>query len=145
MLANYSWTTSQVKNIPGRSDSPALQMQSANVWNLSPTYDRGRFSMRVGLTYNGPCIFQYEYQTAADVSGLGPKGPSGDVYTLAHLQLDAQGTVRLGKGLSLVLSALNITNEVFGYYTGSPIFVNQREFYKSDYSGGLRYTFNREK
>jgi len=145
MLANYSWTTSQVKSIPGRSDSPALQQQSANVWNLSPTYDRGRFSVRVGLTYNGPCIFQYEYQTAADVSGLGPKGPSGDVYTLAHLQLDAQGTVRLGKGLSLVLSGLNLTNEVFGYYTGSPIFVNQREFYKSDYSGGLRYSFNREK
>ena len=64
---------------------------------------------------------------------------------MAHLQLDAQGSIRLGHGLSAVVSALNITNEVFGYYTGSQIFVNQREFYKSDYSGGLRYSFNREK
>jgi TonB-dependent receptor len=145
MLANYSWTGSQVKHIPGRPDSPALQQQSPNTWNISPTYDRGRYSVRVGLTYNGPCIFQYEYQTSADVSGLGPRGPSGDVYTLAHLQLDAQASIRLGHGLSAVVSGLNLTNEVFGYYTGSPIFVNQREFYKSDYSAGLRYSFNRER
>ncbi len=51
----------------------------------------------------------------------------------------------IGKGLSLVVYGLNLTNEVFGYYQGSPIFVNQREFYKSDYAGGFRYTFNREK
>jgi len=44
-----------------------------------------------------------------------------------------------------VLSGLNLTNEVFGYYTGSPVFVNQRESYKSDYSGRLRCSFNREK
>ena len=132
-------------HIPGRPDGPALQRQSPNTWNISPTYDRGRFSVRVGLSYNGPCIYQYEYQTSADVSGLGPRGPSGDVYTLAHLQLDAQASIRLAHGLSAVLSGLNLTNEVFGYYTGSPIFVNQREFYKSDYSAGLRYSFNRER
>ncbi len=44
-----------------------------------------------------------------------------------------------------MISGLNLTNEVFGYYTGSPIFVNQREFYKSDYAAGFRYSFNREK
>jgi len=145
MMANYSWTASKVSRIPGRLDSPAVQQQSPNTWNISPTYDKGRFSMRVGLSYNGPCIFQYEYQTSADVSGLGPKGPSGDIYTLPHLQLDAQASIRLGHGLSAVIYGLNLTNEVFGYYQGSPIFVNQREFYKSDYAGGFRYTFNREK
>jgi TonB-dependent receptor len=145
ILANYSWTSSKVTRIPGRTDSPALQQQSPTVWNISPTFDRGRFSVRVGLVYNGPCIFQYEYQTSSDVSGLGPKGPSGDIYTLPHLQLDAQATIRLGHGLSAVIYGLNLTNEVFGYYQGSPIFVNQREFYKSDYAAGFRYSFNREK
>jgi TonB dependent receptor-like, beta-barrel/FtsX-like permease family len=145
MLGNYSWTGSKVFHIPGRTDSPQLQRQSPNTWNISPTFDRGRFSVRVGLSYNGPCIYQYEYQNSSDVSGLGPKGPSGDVWTLPHLQLDAQASVRLGHGLSLVVYGLNLTNEVFGYYTGSPIFVNQREFYKSDYAGGFRYNFNREK
>jgi len=145
LMANYSWTGSKVFHVPGRLDSPALQQQSPNVWNISPTYDKGRFSVRVGLSYNGPCIFQYEYQTSEDVSGLGPHGPSGDIYTLPHLQLDAQASFRIGHGLSAVVYGLNLTNEVFGYYQGSPIFVNQREFYKTDYAGGFRYNFNREK
>jgi TonB-dependent receptor len=145
MFGNYSWTGSQVKAIPGRADSPALQRQSPNSWNLSPTYDRGRFSVRVGLTYNGPCIYQYEYQSAVDPNKLGPTGPTGDVYTLPHLQLDAQGSIRLGHGLSAVVYGLNLTNEVFGYYQGSPIFVNQREYYQPDFAAGLRYSFNHER
>ena len=52
---------------------------------------------------------------------------------------------RLGHGLTAVVYGLNVTDEVFGYYTGSPIFVNQREYYKPTYSGGLRYSFNRER
>jgi TonB-dependent receptor len=145
MFANYSWTGSKVNTIPGRLDSPGLQRQVPNSWNLSPTYDRGRFSARVGLSYNGPSIYQYQYQTSSDVGKLGPTGPTGDVYTLPHLQLDAQMSVRLGHGLSAMVYGLNMTNEVFGYYTGSPIYVNQREWYKATYAAGLRYSFNREK
>jgi len=33
----------------------------------------------------------------------------------------------------------------FGYYTGSEIFVNQREHYKATVAAGLRYTLNHEK
>src|SRR5262249_13755955 len=102
MFGNYSWTGSQIKAIPGRLDSPALQRQSPNSWNLSPTYDRGRVSVRVGLTYNGPSIYQYEFQTNNNPSGLGAIGPTGDVYTLAHMQLDAQGSIKLGHGLQAV-------------------------------------------
>jgi TonB-dependent receptor len=145
MLANYSWSGSQIKAIPGRLDSPRLQRQAPNTWNFSPTYDRGRLSVRVGLSYNGSSIYQYKYQTSADVSGLGPTGPTGDVYTLPHLQLDVQASIRLAHGFTAVVYGLNVTDEVFGYYTGSPIFVNQREFYKPTYSAGLRYTLNRER
>jgi TonB-dependent receptor len=144
MFGNYSWTASRVMNIPGRTDSPALQTQTPNSWNFSPTYDRGPVSTRFGLSFNGENLFQYEYQTASDVSHLGPTGPTGDVYTLAHFQLDAQTSVRLGRGLTATVYGLNLTDEVFGYYTGSKIFVNQREFYKPTYAAGLRYTFNRE-
>ena len=84
MMANYSWTGSTIKSIPGRPDSPALQRQAPNTWNISPTYDRGRFSARVGMSYNGPSIYQYQYQTASDVSHLGPIGPTGDIFTLPH-------------------------------------------------------------
>jgi TonB-dependent receptor len=145
IYANYSWTGSRVTAIPGRSDQPALQAQTPNVWNLMPSYDRGPLSLRVGLSYNGPSIYQYEYQTASDPVNLGPRGPNGDVYVYPHLQLDAQGTVRLGHGLSAMVNGLNLTNEVFGYYQGSPIFVNQREWYKTTVSAGIRYTLNHEK
>jgi hypothetical protein len=93
-------------------------------------------------------LFSYNYTspayvTGADPSGLGPSGPSGDTFTLTHYQVDAQVSYRFYKGISAVLSGLNLNNEVFGYYTGSTQFVNQREFYKPTYSGGLRYTFQR--
>ena len=41
LLANYSWTTSKVTGLPGRADSPQLQRQAPNTWNVSPTYGRG--------------------------------------------------------------------------------------------------------
>jgi TonB-dependent receptor len=147
MFANYSWTGSQIKAIPGRPDSPALQRQTPNTWNFSPTYDRGRFSVRVGLTYNGPNIYQYMYQAnaTADPKGLGPTGPAGDIYTLPHFQLDTQGSIKLGHGLTAEVYGLNLTNEVFGYYQGRPLFVNQREYYKANIAGGIRYNLNRER
>jgi TonB-dependent receptor len=145
MMANYSWTNSSIKSIPGRTDSPALQRQAPHTWNISPAYDRGRVSVRVGLSYNGTSIYQYQYQKLNDPSGLGPNGPTGDVYTLPHMQLDAQASIRLGHGLTAVVYGLNLTDEVFGYYTGSTIFVNQREYYKPTYAAGMRYSFNHEK
>ena len=62
LAANYSYTTSKAHNVnPAgpRSDSPALLRQAPNTWNISPTYDHGRVSTRVGLAYNGANIFQY--------------------------------------------------------------------------------------
>ena len=142
--ANYSYATSQAKNVnPGnRTDSPALLRQAPNTWNISPTYDRGRISARVGLAYNGANIFQYFF---TDRSPLGLKGPLGDVYLYSHFQVDAQGSVYLGKGLTFIASGLNLNNEVFGFYQGSTQFPIQREFYKPTYSFGFRWELGREK
>jgi TonB-dependent receptor len=142
--ANYSYTKSQEKGLVLRTDSPTLIDQSPNNFNISPTYDTKRLSMRVGLAYNGPSLFTYNYVSpklvsGADPSGLGALGPSGDVYTLAHLQVDAQASYRVFRGWSAVVSGLNLNNEVFGYYTGSAQFVNQREYYKPTITAGFRY------
>ncbi|HEY4378702.1 MAG TPA: TonB-dependent receptor [Acidobacteriaceae bacterium] len=150
--ANYSYTASREKGVPLRSDSPTLIDQSPNTLNVSPTYDTKRFSARVGLAYNEASLFSYNYTSpvitgsaASDLSGLGPKGPSGDVYTLTHFQVDAQASYRFWNGFSAVVSGLNLNNEVFGYYQGSTQFVNQREYYKPTYTGGLRYNFSRNR
>jgi len=38
------------------------------------------------------------------------------------------------RGLELIVSGLNLTNEVFGFYNGSTTNVLQREYYKPTYS-----------
>jgi TonB-dependent receptor len=147
--ANYSYTNSKVDSVPLRTDTPSLQRQAPNSWNVSPTYDRGRLSVRVGISHNDANIFQYNYfNLNADGSPnpvpLGVKGPNGDVYLYAHTQVDAQGSFRMYRGLQLIVSGLNLTNEVFGFYQGSPQFPIQREYYKPSYEFGLRYTLSNE-
>ena len=143
--ANYSYTASREKGLPLRADHPTTIDQAPNTWKISPTYDTKRFSARVGLAYDQASLFSYNYVsptyvTGADPTGLGPKGPAGDIFTLTHFQVDAQASYRFYKGLRVVVSGLNLNNEVFGYYQGSTPFVNQREYYKPTYTGGLRYT-----
>jgi hypothetical protein len=128
---------------PGnRADSPALLRQAPHTWNISPTYDRHRLSLRTGLAYNGPNIFAYAF---ADGQPGGLRGPFGDLYLYSHFQVDAQGSYYLGKGLTFVASGLNLNNEVFGFYQGSRQYFTQREYYKPTYSFGFRWTINRDK
>ena len=165
--ANYSYATSQARNVnPGlRSDNPALLRQAPNTFNISPTYDRGRFSLRAGMAYNGANIFSYFFAACQngeqvqsngvcipnatdpipDPTPLGVKGPLGDVYLYSHFQVDAQGSIYLGKGLTALVSGLNLNNEVFGFYQGSSQFPIQREYYKPTYTFGLRWELGREK
>jgi len=145
LLANYSYASSRADNVnPAgpRSDSPALLRQAPNTWNISPTYDRGRLSTRVGLAYNGANIFQYLF---VDGTPGGIKGPSGDVYLYSHFQVDAQGSYYLGKGFTAIVSGLNLNNAVFGFYQGSPQFFIQREYYKPTYTFGFRWDLQHEK
>ena len=153
--ANYSYTTSGTTKVDQlRTDNPPLLRQAPNTWNISPTYDRKRLSLRVGLAYNGPNIFFYQYHNLTRNSDGsfspnpqpgGVKGPAGDNYLYAHFQVDAQGSYYLGKGLTAIVSGLNLNNEVFGFYNGSPQYVVQREYYKPTYSFGFRWDLGREK
>ena len=142
LSANYGYTSSSTDGLPGRSDHPRLLRNAPNTWNVSPTYDRGRFSIRVGVSYNQANISSYEFQDGtggADVTAGGVKGPFSDLYFYSHTQVDAQGSVRLGHGLSFIAYGLNLTNEVFGFYQGSSQFQIQREYYKPTYAAGFRW------
>jgi TonB-dependent receptor len=135
-LANYSYTTSRA-SVPGRVDNPALLRQAPNNWNLNVTYDRRAFSARLGVTHNDANIFAYNYQTGADG---GIAGPNGDIYLYAHTQLDAQASYTIARQLQIVVAGLNLNNEVFGFYQGSPQYPIQREFYNRTFSVGVRVT-----
>jgi len=147
--ANYGYTHSTTDGVPLRTDKPALARQAPHTFNFSPTYDRGRLSARMGLAYNGANIFGYNYQNlnpdgSPNPQPFGIKGPFGDTYLLAHTQVDAQAAFRMYRGLQFIFAGLNLTNEVFGFYNGSPQFPIQREYYKPSYEFGLRYTLSGE-
>jgi TonB-dependent receptor len=152
--ANYSYSSSQVTfpanfspaNLggPGRIDHPTLPRDAPNTWNLGFTYDKSRFSMRFAVSHNDANLFAFNYahtDAATDKDPiLGLKGPGGDVYLYAHTQFDVQGSYRLYKGLSVFGYGLNLSNEVFGFYQGSPIYPIQREYYHPTVAFGLRWS-----
>jgi TonB-dependent receptor len=135
--ANYEYTASRANGLVGRSDHPRLLRDAPNTWNISPTYDLGRYSVRVGLSYNQANIYSYNVQ---DGTPGGICGPFGDIYFYSHLQVDAQGSIRMGHGLSFTAYGLNLTNEVFGFYQGSPDYMIQREYYKPSVAFGIRWS-----
>ena len=126
--------------------NPALIGQAPNSFNFSPTYDKRKLSLRLGMTYNQANIAAYQYTTSnsgpltTGGDGGGTRGPNGDQYFYSHLQLDLQGSYELPKGFSAVAYALNLNNEVFGFYNGDPTYPVQREFYRQTYGGGLRWS-----
>ena len=148
LSANYSYTASQASGLPGRSDSPRLLRQAPNTFNISPTFDRGRLSIRVGMTYNGASIYAYQYQDGTGGSTATPgglHGPDGDNYLYAHFQLDAQASFRLRYGFTVVGYGQNLTNEVFGFYNGQSQYLVQREYYGPTLALGMRWSPTHEK
>lgn len=157
--ANYSYTQSSTDGIPEnatnadgtsvlRPDSPALLRQAPNSWNISPTYDTKKFSMRVGMTFDDKMIYQYQWNgTQAQINdpALGVKGPAGDNYLYAHYQFDTQASYRLPGGFQVYAYGLNLNNEVFGFFNGNTQYVVQREYYHPTYAGGLRWNLTRER
>ena len=137
MNANYSYIGSQTSGIAGRSDKPRLLQNAPNLFNIGPTYNRGPLSMQININFNQASIYQYQY---TDGAPGGREGPLGDYYNYDHTQIDAQGSYALRHGWQLIFSALNITNEDFGFYYGSPKYDTQREFYHPTYSFGVRWS-----
>jgi TonB-dependent receptor len=143
--ANYSYTSSRA-DFPasfGRTDHPTLLRTAPNNWNFDVTYDRKRISARMGLTHNDANIWSYRFQ---DGAAGGIRGPNGDTYLYPHTQVDAQVSywIPRGHGLQVIVSMLNLNNEVFGFYFGSEQFPIQREYYNRTYSFGLRWTLSPE-
>jgi TonB-dependent receptor len=149
VAANYSHTTSQTSfpagndptngNAPNRTDNPPLVRQAPNNWNFDTTYDKGPISARMGLTHNDRSIFFYNFQS---IPAGGIKGPNGDNYFYPHTQVDAQVSYRLphAHSVRMIVSFLNLTNEVFGFYNGSEQFPTQREYYSRTISAGFVWT-----
>lgn len=136
MNANYSYIGSQTSGIAGRSDKPRLLENAPNLFNIGPTFNRGPISMHMNVNFNGASIYTYQY---TDGTPGGPQGPLGDFINYPHTGVDAQGSYALPRGFKLLVSGLNLTNEEFGFYNGSPKYDVQREFYHPTFMFGLSW------
>ncbi len=148
MMANYAYTGSHTNGILGRTDSPPLIGTARHAFNIEPSYALGRYEAHMGISYNGANDNAYQwFNNQADPSNNSPgppNGPLGDNYFYPHLQVDAQVGARVWRGLHLIVNGLNLNNEVFGFYNGSPQYMTQREYYKPTYSASLRWTSGAE-
>jgi len=143
---NFTYTNSRNYNLTGRTDSPQLVGQAPYSWNIGPAYATKRGLFTVGISHNGANIYAYQYQSEGPGAvPFGVSGPNGDNYFYSHTQVDAQATYYVGKGFTVMAIGENMNNAVFGFYNGSPQYMVQREYYKPTYSGGLRWSLDREK
>ena len=143
--ANFAYTNSKIYNLPNRTDSPALIGQAPFSWNIGPAYATKRALVSVGISHNSANIYAYQYQSSGPGAvPYGLTGPNGDNYFYSHTQVDAKASYYITKGFSVVATGLNMNNEVFGFFNGSPKYVNQREYYKPTYSFGLRWNMPHE-
>jgi TonB-dependent receptor len=145
IIANFAYTNSKNYNLTNRSDTPPLVGQAPFSWNIGPSYATKRALVTVGVSHNSANIYAYQYQSTGPAAvPYGPTGPNGDNYFYSHTQVDAQGTYYIAKGFSVLASGLNMNNEVFGFYNGSPKYMTQREYYKPTFSFGLRWNAHHE-
>ncbi len=166
LLANYSYNDSRISGLPQRNDSPSLMGSAKHAFNIEPGYEFGRYGAHMGMSYNSSNIDAYQYYPTAANGQVqlqscnnnpnpnptpsapynGPiNGPCGDNYFYPHLQVDAQMSARIYRGLHLEMEGLDLNNEVFGFYNGSPQYMTQREYYKPTYSFSLRWISGSEK
>jgi hypothetical protein len=82
-----------------------LLRQAPNTWDISPTYDTKRLSVRVGMTFDDSMIYAYQWSMVPIQSES--KGPSGDQYLHSHSQLDAQASYEAFEWLSVYVYGLN--------------------------------------
>jgi TonB-dependent receptor len=114
--------------------SAPLARQAKHIANAALTYDREIISLRAAWQYQGASIYSY---------GDGSASPSGDNWVFPHSQFDAGMTLTLSSDVAIQVQALNLTDEVFGFYNGRPgqEFSNQREYYGRSLILGVRYGF----
>ncbi len=153
--ANYAYSFSQAQNPYCCTDTNgnsvtrkvALDRQAPNTFNINPTFDTKRLSVRLGISYNQANIYAYNYGGVASDHSIvsGDKGPAGDVYQNGHTQIDTQVSYQLPWNLKLTASGLNLKNEVFGFYQGGPAYPIQREYYHPSYLFSLKWTSNGER
>jgi TonB-dependent receptor len=122
---NASWADSEAE-YPDR-EKDRLQGQADLVGNFAVAFERARFSGRASLNYNGDYILEIGEEAAEDL------------YVDEHVQLDVSAAVQLGRGFSVNLQLINLTDEPYRVFEGSVDRPIQEEYYSWWGTIGIKY------
>ncbi|HSQ75891.1 MAG TPA: TonB-dependent receptor, partial [Bacteroidota bacterium] len=106
-----------------------LPGQAEHIGNLSLGYEKGGFSGRVSVTYQGKSLL-----TVGSRSEL-------DGYTESSLRLDAALSQRISSMFSIYAELNNLTNQAEQAYLGEIIYPTNEEFFGWTADLGVRITF----
>jgi|WetSurMetagenome_2_1015567.scaffolds.fasta_scaffold00441_4 TonB-dependent receptor len=134
---NYTYTWSKTL-VPGFTEESPLPGQSEHVANAGLYYEKYGFAGRIALNFQSHFISEISSYTSNMVNTdiLFQNTCVGD-----HLQLDCSVSQKIGKHVTLVVEASNLTNEPYKIYLGDPNHTQQREFYSWSAQGGIRLGF----
>jgi TonB-dependent receptor len=125
LYGNYTYIDSEA-NYPDRTAGP-LPGQSEHVGNLALVFEKYGVSTRLSYNFNGKNILE--------VGG----DPEEDLWVDDHAQLDFLFRVQVSKKFSIVLEAINITDEPYTVYEGTADRIRQQEYYDWWATIGVRF------
>ena len=103
--------------------------QADNILNFTLGYEKGDFSGRVSMIYQGAAL-----QTIGSRKEL-------DGYTAAFTRWDFAAQYKLMENLSVILNLNNISNKAEGAFLGSEMFPTVEEYFGMTADIGLKYKF----
>jgi TonB-dependent receptor len=129
VYANYTYTSSS-SDLPGRENlDNRLPGQAENVGNFAIAYEKYGFSGRITWNYHSEYLFEVG------------DSPETDTFIDSHLQLDLSISQRLTGGLRAFAEMINLTDEPYRVYEGTPDRPIQEEYYSWWGTFGVKWDF----
>ncbi len=125
LYLNYTYVDSDAK-YPDR-ESTSLPGQSEHVGNLALVYEKYGITTRLAYNYNGKQLIE--------VGGDADE----DIYVDDHGQLDFMFRIQVAKRFSIIAEIINITDEPYTAYEGTPDRIRQQEYYSWWATLGVRF------
>ncbi len=115
LYANYTWVDSEA-NYPDRLPT-SLPGQSQNTGNLALVYEKYGISTRLSWNFNGKNLLEVGEEAAEDI------------WLDDHSQLDFMFHFQFSNKWGVALEFVNITDEPYTAYEGTPDQIRQQEYY----------------
>jgi len=125
LYANYTYVDSDA-NYPDR-ESTSLPGQSKHIGNLALVFEKYGITSRLSYNFNGEKLIEVGDEAAEDI------------WVADHAQLDFLFRVQVAKRWAIVFEAINITDEPYTAYEGTPDRIRQQEYYSWWATLGARF------